>query len=598
MIQFFVKNKEVVLPDDYSFMIIDENPEITSDGVFTLDITSSLLEAKNAIAFEFLNRLNKETITKTAEAYLIDDGSVRNGMIIISSNDEVSVTYQFIAGNSELKYIAKNEKKIWQLDWGEETAIDFNRALASINSPGYGDMNFICTPVALDSIVANKFTVSAYNDANPFQINGVDNIIMQPYLLYYINKLPELLGYTLVSNILNDDERAKKMYIINSVNTLKYADALPDWTITEFKEEVENIFNVSFIVDPASKSISIESLSSSITNKKIVNPIVLDSYGRDLNQNSKSLKINFTKISYYLNSNKFFNWHNLSENILLNYKVMDFINLDSLKSWVADNTSNIGIPLNTFLRDVEKDDYYIHVTSNKPSASLYTLPITYQGDFDFLRNIQLIDKFSSIGNDATRELKFKIVPGEFLKSYQTITISNGTVNAYFQCPKSTNQYYVPQTKTLIEAVEGSEVNIPRLDKLEVALYTGKIKPWFEHGSVEVLWPFSHIDCLPEFSPSGADIWMLLDYKTWVETYFIPAATKTLKLKGDDGIVDDYHQETIIDTSMEFTFTILDSPDVKATNIFIINNLKYLPISLERQKTKNQKAVTGKFYKML
>jgi hypothetical protein len=55
----------------------------------------------------------------------------------------------------------------------------------------------------------------------------------------------------------------------------------------------------------------------------------------------------------------------------------------------------------------------------------------------------------------------------------------------------------------------------------------------------------------------------------------------------------------MDTSKEYTFTLVDSPDVNINNFFNINNKTFMPISLERViSIKESKTVTGRFYAML
>jgi len=612
MMQLFINFKsstelpewnEVVLPDDYSFTETEENPEITSLGTYTLDITASLLESKNAIAFQFINRENKSDVKQTAFARKIEYGRITSGTIEIQKNTDIDVTFQFLAGNSELNYIAQNDKKIWEYDWGTESAIDYARALLSINEIHYGAFNFICTPVILSDEIVNSYTISADTATPAMAINGINGkIVMQPWLLYYINKFPEMLGYTLVYNVLNDDPRAKIMYFLNSSGTLKYADALPDWTVTEFKQYIEEFFNVSFLVDAATKTISIHSLQSNLTNKKIISPVVLDSFERDYTEESKSIRLDFTRVSYDLNDSNYFKWNCLSDVVLKNYKIVDYANLDAIKTWLKTHSTDDVAPLNLIFHDVEKNDHYIHVTNIQPAAVLYTLPIIQDGDFDFVRRIQLIDKFSAVGSDTTKELSFKIIPAEMAKSYVNVNVNSGTAKACFQLPKYSNAYYIPQTKTLIESVEGTESSITRPSKLEVVLYTGRIKTYFETRTgyifdIPTLYPFSHVDFVPEFSWT-TDRDNLLKLKTWAETYFIPAVHTTLRLKNAGGIIADYLQATVIDTSKEYVKTLIDGPDVTANNIFIFNNMKYMPISFEREKSRTQKSVKCTFYRML
>ena len=223
MTELIIGGRRVVLSKSLSFTLIEENAEITSSGEYSWDISASLKNKINAIIFKNIYRLNISTVDVTCDATLIIDNAVRNGKIIIQNNTGSEIQFQFIAGNSELNYNAKSDtRKIYELDWGTESAIDFARALQTLSYPGYGNFsgvqnNFVCTPVKIGDQIANDFNLDLTSIG--------DQIIMQPYLLYYINKLPELLGFKLINNVIESDSRAKKMFLVNAVNSLKYSDA-------------------------------------------------------------------------------------------------------------------------------------------------------------------------------------------------------------------------------------------------------------------------------------------------------------------------------------------------------------------------------------
>ena len=606
MTELVIGGRRVVLPKSLSFTLIEENAEITSSGEYSWDISASLKNKINAMIFKNIYRLNVSTVDVTSDATLIIDNRVRKGKIILLNNTDSEVKFQFVCGNAELNYIAQNDTKIGDYDWGKEaTAIDFTRARKSLNYPGYGlfsgyQNNFVCTPVALENETVNAYTISPDTSNPPLEINGVGTIIMQPYLLYYINKLPEVLGYSLKYNALNEDDLAKKIFIVNSVNSLKYSDALPDMTMSEFITAIENFFNVSFTVHPTDKTISINSVQSSISSRKIVKPIVFDAYERNMDEDSESLKLNFTKISYDLGSSNFFKWNCLSSYILSNYKQVSYANLAAIKDWILHNLQDSGAPSNIIFHDNEKNDDYIHVTDVQPATNLFTVPITVSGDSDTLRRIKLVNKFSSVGDDSDKELVLKIVPAEIIKSYQSVNVNSGTAKAYFQLPKSENTYYIPTTSTLISSVEGSETTVPRQNKLVVAIYTGCLKTYFENNvgyvfDIPTLYPFSHVDSTPEFTGSN-DLQKLLGLQTWADAFKL-VATNTLKLKGATGILARYHQSSILDTSKGYKFTMIENSNTNASSLFLVNNRYYMPISLEHEVNISGfgKKVTGKFY---
>lgn len=601
MIQIFVNNRELILPDDFSLNLIEENPEITNKGEYTLDITLSLLEPKNAIAFKFLNRINISDISKTADARIIVDGRIRNGMIVVLKNTDIDVTFQFLSGNSELNYIAKTEKKIWELDWGSEFAIDFTKAMLTINNPGYGEVsNFVCAPVKINgekgALIYNnfKFIENVNIEDRNETVTSVENILMQPYLLYYINKLPELLGYTLKTNCLNNDDRAKIMYLINSVDSLNYADCLPDITVTEFIDAVEKFFNVSFVVDSFTKTISIVSYKDNYLSKKTVKiDMVLDAYSRELVDSEVTSRFGFSKIKYDLRDSIYFKYHELNDEIL---KLLTEVNLNTFSEInpyiFANNLQNVNNALYLF-NIADSGDSYFYGTS--------TLNLYRKTSYTY--NLNLINKFKAWGS-GEKILELKIIPAEIEVSQMRLkflNLNNNDVYLAYQTPKASNNYYVQYSQDFVEMVEETLKSVPRNNFLEVALFTGVIQmnnAWFWQEDYSFKYPFSHCDYLPEFGPTNEDYNIYPVFESWKNNVYSVFAIKSLRLNGTNGIVDDYQPDDILDISKEYTFTMVDGPDVRADNLFNIKNQMYMPISFERVKSNKKSPVKGYFYRML
>ena len=614
MTELLIEGKRVVLPKDMSITLNEDNPEVTSNGEYTWDITASLKNKVNKRIFNHLNRLNLSAINTTLNAMLIIDRKVRRGQVIILSNTDIDIKFQFVAGNSELNYIAQNDTKIWEYDFGkEDTAIDFTRAFQSLSYPGYGNFsgyqnNFVCTPVILGSDTANDYTINT--TVVPIgQINGInDKIIMQPYLLYYINKLPEVLnqGYTWKYNALNDDARAKKMFIINSVNSLKYSDALPDMTVSEFISAIENFFNISFVVDPTDRTISIKSVQSSISSRKTVKPIVFDTYERNMDETSDPLKIDFTKISYELSSSNYFKYNKLSDDILACCDIKEFDNLAAIYDYILPLSFNAGNELIIY-RDKQTDNDWIltpNVSPPEPAISLYGEKI---GGFMLGTEhyISLINKFKSYNLSSDKELVLKLKPAEMNSVTKTWTenIGGTSIKAEFryQLPKISNEYFIATESGFIDLVEKGTSTIQRSTDLEVSLYQGVLEAHSHDTTLHSLYPFSSVDTYPEFFPYdevpvGLGTATEID-ATWYNNIFKPTATKSMRITGPSGILSDYHQTSLLDTSKQYTFTMLETQDTNAGNLFLINNKKYMPITFEHTVTIDgfKKTVTGKFY---
>lgn len=624
MIEIFVNGNELLLPADFAVTIIEENPLITANGEFTLDITLSLLEAMNARAFGFLQRINKyfaPDYKKEAPANMIIEGRSRYGKIIVLSNTDISVTFQFLAGNSALNYdIRMDERKIWELNWGEVGAtVNYEMAMNSISFSGWekATNNFVCTPILASdgtgNVVYNHYTLANQEAADPYAIIAGERFIVQPYLMYYIDKLPELLGLEMGSNLLTMDGRAKKMFIINTVQSNKYADYLPDMTVAKFIETIENFFNVTVLVDKSSNKMKIESLHQNIPNRKLTENIVsLQSYTRDVSNTPKATKSGEVKILYDLPDSDYFKWQYIAPEILGLCTIKPYESLAAIKTAI-NQVPNLGNKMAIYRaldtgRDYLLNDYRSLVT---PLATLFGYLKWWPVDgrtagYDILH----INKFRAVGERFEAELKLELIPAELTTSsislhYEgtgTGTRPGGswsiTTDFKHQLPKCRQAIFTTAESGLVEMVNGTAKIIQRLSQLEVALYTGKIElqGTFRRGNEDHVcyYPMSHVDSAPEFGSGESD-----GDVNWAHHIFLPAAQHSMRLHGSNGVIQAYHFETVMDITKEYTFTLLDTPEVDINNMFVINNMKFMPISLTRKVSqKGSKTVEGKFYAML
>ena len=198
----------------------------------------------------------------------------------------------------------------------------------------------------------------------------------------------------------------------------------------------------------------------------------------------------------------------------------------------------------------------------------------------------LINKFTPYGDSRDKILTLKLCPSAMFVNYVTIPALSGTTNASYQMPLSSNDYFIPAEVGFIDLVEKGEKDVSRINIIEVSLYTGRIRLCKSYDSIgqvtETNYPLSHNDIIME--PSYAN------------GFF--QAPESLRLRGPLGIVTDYKIQNVIDTDKEYTFYMIDGPDIRANNIFIINNLKYMPITFERIKSEKQTTVKGTFYRMI
>ena len=213
MTELYIDGTSVVLPADLSTSVKRENPFFTKNGEYTYDITLQLSNSINADLYAHLNRLNSISELKTKrQAVLVADNRVYcNGTEIIMGWTDSTVSIQIASGNSELNSFIGNDLLVSSLDMGEDeipTGI-INNLVKRI----YPDVDYCIPPVMTDKGVINGWRVAVTVvttskptiSANYLRETGVD-IYLQPYLCAYIRKLMKALGYTVLTNQLEDSE--------------------------------------------------------------------------------------------------------------------------------------------------------------------------------------------------------------------------------------------------------------------------------------------------------------------------------------------------------------------------------------------------------
>ncbi len=608
MIRFFANNYELVLPEDFSTKVIDENALITRNGEYTLDMTLSLLEKNNALAFGFPQRLNALNLPREVDARMIYNLKVTFGRFIVLPNStNTTITVQFVAGNSEMNFLAKESRKIWELDFGTEDAVDYERALFSIKHPGYGEViendevigfnKFVCVPVKFANMIANDYTIQPqiYNVQNA-EIDGVNNIVIQPYWMYYISTLPELLGFEVIENVLLNDELAKELFIPNTVKSLKYSDALPDLTISEFIDAVEEFFNVFFFVTKDRKCL-ILNRNSYIENKSVLKlRNVLDNYKRENENENENVDVDNLSISYDLGSDGYLKYQKLKQDIIDVSSVMQYANRTEMKNSITSDM------LNKFILHKTINDGFEYVFTPSPQLNIYRVGIPFTGN-----DCIYVNKFKdSSQSENPKVLTVKPLPFTYIERTAITQVKFSGMdpeNVYwtlpYQLPFVNSNLYTQNNQVLLNAIESSLETIPRINNLEIAIYSGMINLY----PIEVLYPYPYVDNHPEHWMIQADIDSVDsptfegNFNEWITNVYKPVCSKTLRLSGSDGIFERYFNNLKYDQQTMYEFIIEDNTDLITTNLFEFNNQVYIPVKFERTVSKGQSLVRGYFYRM-
>ena len=591
MIRIIVNGIELVLPEELSITMVDENPVVTRNGKSSYDITVSLLEANNARAFNNPHRINNNQFVKTASAVFFEDlKPIKGTAIVLPKTTPETITFQFVAENSELNYLTQQTGKIWELDFGTEDVIHFSKILLGLNNPGYGPViengeeiffnRFICVPVKYSNLIANDFTLEVSYVETPGQINGVNNITMQPYLLYYVEKLIELLGFNLVDNVLVNYPLARHLFITTLVQSNKYSDALPDMTIGEFVSAIEEFFNVFFLIS-SDKRCFIVDVNTHVENMQLVDLKDVDDL---FERNSVNQSTDTSSLSYDLGKTGFQKYQKINPEIINASTKLNYTGASSMRNLIYK------AQLNKFI---------IHITDNNQREHIY-VPEPKENVYRVIPNgapnsCIYVNKFKNYGN-SENPLVLKISPLAYTadkKEYWIIQEDIPQLISYlpYQLPLETSELFTPQSQNILSAVEDSMVQYPRKSKIEVGIFTGMIELFNE----AVFYPVTYVDNVPEFFALNRNQEGL--FTVWVAEKYNHICNLTLRLVGDDGIYNTFFKTKLYDDSIEYVFKIPYNINIDTSKLYFYNHQKYIPIRFEKQLSKRKDMFTGYFYRM-
>lgn len=338
MIRLLIDNKEAVIEADSGIDIIRKNPFFTKEGDLTYDISLDLKNPQNAKLFGYLNRfqiLNQPT-GRTAALFDGPRCLIRGTEIVLSIDDSV-VKIQIVGTNSELNYLTGFDMSIRDYDYGPvanpgvQYPEDENKA-ALLDSM-YPEAYYNYAPLFI------KTDAGTYQQANQFRYNKIvewtpnEDIpyIRQPFLLYYVERIIELIGYQVKENELRDDPFFARMQIVTAQSWEHWQDVLPDWTVDEFISEIEKFCNCIFVVDQYNKQVSIRSISRFYQNAEVVYlDCVMDDRAVEFSDEPEDLFLNYNSVKYDLPDDEIYKYACLSPELrekCNHFYVADILNL-------------------------------------------------------------------------------------------------------------------------------------------------------------------------------------------------------------------------------------------------------------------------------
>lgn len=250
MTELFIDGTSAVLSKDFNIQVKRENPLFTKNGEYTYDITLPLDNTTNAELYGHLNRLNVTgSVGTDRQAVLVADNRVYcRGTEIITGWTEDTVSIQIASGNSELNWLIGADLQVSFLEMKETTLPEDSEEKKAILSLTYPDTDYCLAPV-IDQGIGYTYNLWMLMEGSELPlVQGQTTYIPQPYLCAYVKEVLKGIGYTLTKNEL-EDTVFKDVYIVHAQNTTKWAEMLPGWSVKDFLEQVEQLFDMVFVVD-------------------------------------------------------------------------------------------------------------------------------------------------------------------------------------------------------------------------------------------------------------------------------------------------------------------------------------------------------------
>lgn len=470
MTELIIDGVSAVLSKDFSIQVKRENPLFTKNGEYTYDITLPLDNPTNAELYKHLNRLNStQTVSTDRRAVLVADNRVYcNGTEVITGWTEDTVSIQIASGNSELNWVIGADLQISFLDGMPETPALTASQIMDITESVYPDVQFNLPPVydRTNDTVINGYWVDYRNGAREYHPETDEagmpvNFYPQPYLCAYLHALFEALGYELQELYLDETEY-KNLIICHAVRSMQWKDFLPGWSVKDFLEQVELMFNASVVVDNKTRTARIVNNSTFYAGQTTVHVTeVEDPYEvekADEEDEPEAVELMQSNVRYAFPTSAYWKSQDLPDSVVADakHKVIP-------EDW-QPYMSVAGRFMKWFEDEENQDMTVIHtdgLTGEKAYISeIIEIPDSISGNgprWYFMDHFHRIER-----EDAQQEVELKITPAEMSRSgfYRYVTIV-GEQEAW-----GTLFVYLPVVENAESQEEETGVEMPITELLE------------------------------------------------------------------------------------------------------------------------------------
>ncbi len=344
----YLNGKLATIDESQTIKFIKENTYFTKSGSYTYDITLPALCPENIAIFGHIYRKDQRKAVKmTFDAILlVDSKEILKGIATITNITETSIKVQLMGGNSELNFYSKYENiyidELQLGSWYDIEGIDSSdltmRSMAEkvhttfqedINSIGLDDAyknlckklwnvntkeaptDWVALPCVNENydVTCNNFGIREFEEGNIYRnytvINDIDTVYLsaQPYLVPMIERIFENLGYPVEKNCLKENDFFMNLIIVTANNRSAVARSLPHWTVTEFINEIENLFAVVIYIDEQTRKTEIKSRADFFKSNIVYTNDIVEEYSvsmeTDNTNDIANANIGYAEVSEY-----------------------------------------------------------------------------------------------------------------------------------------------------------------------------------------------------------------------------------------------------------------------------------------------------------
>lgn len=404
MTKLYIDGVAVSLPAGFTITVKQENAFFTKNGEYTYDIELSLQNPVNARLYGFLNRLNiKERPATKRKAVLVADNRIYlNGSEIITGWTDETVSIQLVSGNSELNYFVGSDKLISELDMPVTNPVANGTVSTDYVTKVYPDVdyNLMMTYDKGKNVDRNIWifnreigeggvfggTITPKPDIQPY------DYIPQPYLCAFMREVLKALGYSLEYNAIEDTPWSAA-YIVHVCQTYNWNEMLPGWTAKDFLQNVETMFNGTFLIDFRSRKVSFLLNVSYLTQVRNVHlQNVVDSYTVE-SEEEEADAVNST-VKYKLPES-------------------DYYKLRSLPDIVRETAGQKTINEDLFSFFGKAENQVTNVIFDYKAVDR---KIIYLSGSGIMASLEMVDEFAPLVREsATSELEIEMIPAELVE---------------------------------------------------------------------------------------------------------------------------------------------------------------------------------------